>query len=378
LPGIKSAVRPLLSEVGDFPGDSPLARLGTLLLKTDPGLETYAISRMSARLAGAIEQGEAIVDLNHLLPLTAAEEAPPTLELSPHAEREAASIRRVLRHAFPVSGGRRRIAVLDSGLSPDYLPHRELRYLDYSNGGRLTMPTPPQADPKGHGTRVVSLLDQILPPDVDLSVGRLPNDPAGLTALNIAHALGDIVAREKPEVVNLSVSLRSDWFVCPACRQRVQAPTFLASFLPLVIRLGGTSTEQTVTVMAAGNTGQPPNSRWLTEGVSTLLFAVAENRRGDRTRYSAALNGPNADLYSAGAFGGDDPGDADAQGVFRDGAYGTSYAAPFVSAGALLTKHLPVQPGDPLATQIGAYTRLLIEHARTGLPLRLPPPESWR
>lgn len=373
LPGTLSTVRPLVSEVGEFPANSDLARVGTLTVKTDPGLELYAVSRISARLAGAIERREAIVDLNHILPLSAPDESPTyPMRLTPHAEREAAHLRCVLRSALPAAPTPRRVAVLDSGLTPDYAAHRNVRYLDYSAAGRLRLESP-LSDPLGHSTRVVAILDQILPPEVELSVGRLPSEAGSLTALNVAHAFGDIVARERPDVVNLSISPRSDWFVCPACRQRVAAPTFLSTFLPLVIRLGGRSTENTVTVMAAGNTGQLPNSRWLTQDINTLLFAVAENRKGDRTRYSSAPEGPYADLYSAGAFGGDDPDDPEAQGVFWDGAHGTSFAASFVSAAALLTKHLhaPIVEGVP--SHLGVFTRQLIAAARNGHSLRLGP-----
>lgn len=376
LPGTRSAVQPLVSEVGDVSSDSGFARIGTLTVKTEPGLELYAISRMSARLARAIEAREAIVDLNHILPLsTSTEFGNYSTRLTPHAEREVAAIRRVLRSNLPPSSVARRIAVLDSGLKPDYVARRTIRYLDYSASGRLRLDLP-QADPLGHGTQVVAILDQILPADVELSVGRLPSEAGSLTALNVAQAFGDIVARENPEVVNLSISVRSDWYACPACRQKVSAPTFLSSFLPLVIRLGGRSAENTITVMAAGNTGQVPNSRWLTEDINTLLFAVAENRNGDRTRYSSAPEGPYADLFSASAFGGDDPDDPQAQGVFMDGTHGTSFAAPFVSAAALLAKQFQVPITHGFPTRIGEITRQLIEGGRKGRTLRLMPPED--
>jgi subtilisin family serine protease len=376
LPGTLGPVLPLVSEVGDIGDSSEIARLGTVVLKTDPGLELYAVSRLSARLAAAIEKKEAVVDLNHFMPLSAPEPLSfGSLRLSPHAEREAAAIRRLLRSSLPSQPRPIRVAVLDSGLAADFGAHRPLRYFDYSAGGRLRQDQP-QTDPLGHGTRVATILDQILPPEVELSIGRLPVEAGSLTALSIAQALGDIIARELPEVVNLSVAMRNDWFVCPNCKQRVPAPTFLSTLLPLVVRLGGRSTASTVTVMAAGNTGQLPNSRWLTEDVETLLFAVAQNRKGERTRYSSAPEGPHADLFSAGAFGGDDPDDPDSQGVFLDGMHGTSFAAPFVSAVALLTKHFHAPPTQGFPTRIGMYTRELIDAAREGRSLRLHPPDS--
>lgn len=321
---------------------------------------------MSARLAAAIETREAVVDVNQLLPLTAGEEfASPSLQLSPFAEREADAIRRLLRGTIPPQATPIRVAVLDSGLATNYAAHRTVRFLDYSNAGKLKRDSEP-TDPIGHGTRVVSILDQILPSEVELCVGRLPSEAANLTALSVARALGDVVAREEPEVVNLSVAIRNDWFLCPHCRQRVPAPTLLSSLLPLVIRLAGRSTCNTLTVMAAGNSGQIPNSRWLTEDMETLLFATAENRRRERARYSSAPEGPKADLFSAGAFGGDDPGDPDAQGVFVDGTHGTSFAAPFVSATALLTKRFRGPMAHGIPTRIGLFTREVIEAAREG------------
>ena len=303
--GLPGQLGPVLPLVGELPGPAfptRLMDLGIVTLRTEPGLELHAVSQLSARLAGAIQSKAAVADVNAILPTAAS--TPPgndPLRLSPYAENEADAIRRHLRAALGRIAPPTRIAVLDSGLSENYSAHRDMRYLDYSNGGRLLRDTVP-SDPMGHGTRVVSILDRILPVQVGLSVGRLPGTPAGLTALAVCQALGDIVAREHPDVVNLSVAPRSDSFICPHCRQRVPAPTFLSGLLPLVIRLAGESTHGTITVMAAGNSGQPPNSRWLTEDVSTLLFAVAQNRRHERARYSGAPEGPLGDLCTTCAY----------------------------------------------------------------------------
>lgn len=365
LPGDLGPVVPLVSEIGEVDRTNDLAKFGTVILKTDPGLEVHAVSRLSARLAAAIERKDAVVDLNHILPLSAQEPLfSPSLRLTPHAEAEALSIRKLLRAALPQQTTPIRVAVLDSGLAPDFAAHRNVRYLDYSSGGKFK-DNADLIDPLGHGTRVVSILDRILPPEVSLSVGRLPSNSSGLTALTVAQALGDIIARELPQVVNLSVAPRNDWFVCPECRQRVAAPTFLSTLLPLIVRLGGKSSVRTITVMAAGNTGQISNSRWLTDDIDTLLIAVAQNRRYERARYSSAPEGPLADLFSVGAFGGDDPSDPDAQGVFLDGVHGTSFAAPFVSSVALLTKHFPDET-DGFPTPIGFFTNQVIEGARVG------------
>jgi hypothetical protein len=380
LPGVVSPVGSLTtSEKGNLGVPNPFLNTGVVTLKTDPGLEIHAISRLSGKLAAAIDRGDAVVDVNHILPFGGVEDAEwAPLRMSHFAEREVASIRRAVRHSLPPSPTPRRVAVLDSGLSADYSGHRPIHFLDYSAAGGLNLDTPP-ADPVGHGTRVVSILDQILPAEVELSVGRLPSGTGSLTALTLTRAFADIVARETPEVVNLSVTARSDWFVCPACKKKVPAPTFLSTFLPHVIRLAGVSTKGTLTVMAAGNSGQIPNSRWLTEDITTLLIAVAENQEGNRARYSSAPEGPNADLFSAGAFGGDDPDEVNAQGVFLDGAHGTSFAAPFVSAAALACKQQALKPSkgvyrreSDVSSSIGELTRQLIENARRGVEASAP------
>jgi len=230
-----------------------------------------------------------------------------------------------------------KVAVLDSGLDPAFSPHRNLTYLDYSRDGRLT-PSTEQADPIGHGTRVVKILDDILPVEVDLVVGRLPSDPTRMTTLSSAHALGDLVSRALPDVINLSVAPRDNVFVCPSCHERVPVPTFLPTFFSMVLRLAGKTSQSTITVMAAGNSGQVGNSRWLNQDIETLLLAIAENRHGDRARYSGGAEGPLADLFSASAFGGDDPDEPGAVGAFSDGSQGTSFAAPFLTCAALLAK----------------------------------------
>jgi hypothetical protein len=368
LPGHLGQVRLLIDDTVEFERNwaDDIGKLASVVLKTDPGNELYALSRLSARLSSYIESNMAAVDLNHILPMSVNKSVPDSsLRLSPYAEREASAVREFLRTRL-ASSANLRIAILDSGLCADFSAHREVRYLDYSRGNRIS-PNADLLDPLGHGTRVVSILDQILPPEVSLSVGRLPSDPDRLTVLTIAHALGDVIAREKPDVVNLSLCLRNDIFICPQCKQRVPAPTFISSILPIIIRLGGVSCSYTVTVMAAGNTGKAPNSRWLTDDVSSLLFATAHNRRGERTLYSNAPAGPRGDLHSVSAFGGDDPNDPGAQGVFIDGAHGTSFAAPFVSAVSLVTKQTQYIGSNPDLSEIGFHTRKAIEAARKGI-----------
>ncbi len=229
--------------------------------------------------------------------------------------------------------------MLDTGLDPGMVVHRSVRYFDYSREGNLT-PGAALADPTGHGSQVIKILDEILPPDVQLVVGRLPADPSRMTTLTVAHALGDLVARTEPTVVNLSVAPMDNLFYCPTCRQRVPTPNFLSNFLSLIFRLAGRTQSMTTTVMAAGNSGQVPNSRWLNQDTDSLLLAVAENRRRERTSYSGSPGGPLADLFSASTFGGDDPTDPDAIGVFDDGTHGTSFAAPFLTGATLLRRYL--------------------------------------
>jgi len=335
LPGQLGPVTPLIHPDLIRNGDHPLSKAGFVVLKTEPGLEVHAVSRLSARLGGALQHNAAAVDLNHILPLSsplATRSA--ALQLSRSGLFEARGLQRLLRDLVPGFPSPLRVAVLDSGLLPTYSAYRDVRYLDYSHEGGVRLDTAAE-DPRGHGTRVTSILDQVLPPDVALSVGRLPTDENALTALSIARALGDIIVREEPAVVNLSVSIRNDFVRCPWCQKTGATPTFFSSLLPTVIRMASLSKVPTKVVMAAGNSGQIANSRWLTDDIDNLLLAYAENAQREPTDYSCRTSGPLWDLYSVGAFGGDDPDQPNAQGVFTDGSHGTSFAAPFVTAAAI-------------------------------------------
>jgi hypothetical protein len=138
LPGKLGTATPLVSEEGNVDFNSELSRLGSVVLRTDPGLELYAVSRLSARLARAIEFNDAVVDVNQILPLSTPESVSnSSLRLSPHGEREAAAVRQLLRATLSPQPTPRKVAVLDSGISSDFSAHRELRYYDYSNGGKL-------------------------------------------------------------------------------------------------------------------------------------------------------------------------------------------------------------------------------------------------
>jgi hypothetical protein len=355
LPGTLE-VSPLVTEAGDLPLQSPFIGVGVAKLHTDPGLELYGLSQLSARLAAQVKDGRAIVDLNHILPFGAEPARTESMRLSPPAEKLALSLRTLLRN-MPI--GPLKVAVLDSGLSPTFVSHRTVTYFDYAVDGRLRLDAP-RVDPVGHGTRVIKILDEILPPQVELVVGRLPGDPEQLTSLTVANALADLTARTSPEVINLSVAPRDDVFKCRECGRPTRVPAFLPTFFSLILRLAGNTVERTVTVMAAGNTGQVSGSRWLNQDVNSLLIAVAENRRGERTRYSGAPEGPLADLYSAAAFGGDDPDEPGAVGAFVDGTHGTSFAAPFLAAATLLGK----LNGPPGAVPIGPSVRSVIRNAR--------------
>ena len=374
LPGIIER-RPLVSDSDGIDPETPMAELQIAILNTDPGVELFGLSKMSAALSEAIRANKAVVDLNHYLPVSALPNSKSDpFRLSPFAQTQVESIRRFLRSSLTVPPATV-VAVLDSGLSTEVSLHREIRFLDYSSGGRLNRDGT-QSDPVGHGTRVAKILDEILPPDVGLVVGRLPSDGGALTALTVAQAYGDIVARSAPAVLNLSVAPRDDFFLCPHCRRVVPTPTFFSALLPMMMRLAGKTITRTITVMAAGNSGQVANSRWLSEDLDTLLLAVAENRRGERASYSSAPAGPWADLYSVPAFGGDDPDDEDRQGVFVDGSYGTSFAAPFISAVALFSKQFDDGPLHNTPTRLGLYTRDFMMGARQGLALRMRQPTN--
>ncbi len=369
LPGTL-VVQPLITEVGDLDANNPFIGIGTAVLKTEPGLEIYAVSQISARLADQIRYGKAYVDLNHFVPMAAYPADLDQLRFTPPAEAVALQLRRFLRSALAQGSVQYRVSILDSGIDPDFIQNRRIIYYDYSNGGRYNPGQRPQ-DPLGHGTRVAKILDEILPPQVELVVGRLPSDSVFMTTLVVANAFGDMIARSTPDVVNLSIAPRDNVFFCKKCKERVNVPAFLPTFLPHLIRLAGRGAKRTSTVMASGNTGQVANSRWINEDIETLVFAVAENRHGNRARYSGAPEGPNADLFSASIFGGDDPDEVGSMGVFIDGSHGTSYAAPFLSSIALIAKdlHAPVTSGYPV--QLGVHMRRLIEGARNGWTLSL-------
>ncbi|MCC7539346.1 MAG: S8/S53 family peptidase [Deltaproteobacteria bacterium] len=362
LPG-STAIDPFVPENADVEPDSPFQGLGVLVLTTDPGLELLALSRLSAQLAGAINRKQAVVDLNHLLPLGSAPYPTNGLRLSPRSEREVQALRQFVRARWSGSPGTTtRVAVIDSGLHPDFAPHRSVTYLDYT-AATVSLEAP-RADPLGHGTRVVKLLDELLPMDVELVVGRLPGDSQSVTVLGVARAFGDLVARTKPDVVNLSLALRDDAFTCPACRKRVPVPGFVPSFFPMLVSLAGRCERATVTVLAAGNSGQVSNSRWVTPDTDAMVIAIAENRHGDRARYSGAPTGPLADLLSASAFGGDDPDETGFVGVFEDGGYGTSFAAPFLSAAALLARQRTTPMPPHMPPQLGLNIRHVLAMAR--------------
>lgn len=362
LPGNLGAPVSLVGEGELRNQDSELARLGYVTLHTDPGLEFMAVSRLSAALSDAVRYGQVVVDVNHILPMAAQTAEPPTLKFSQFAATEVASLRRIFRHHFSSGNLPLRVGILDSGLRDDYRAQREIDYHDYAHAGQRRSGTG-KLDPVGHGTRVVSILDQVLPRGIAMSVGRLPSNPSQLTALTVAQALGDMIARDAPDVVNLSVCMQTDGAHCNFCKRTMAVGSFSSSFLPLIIRLGGVSQAATITVMAAGNAGLVPNSRWLTEDVRSLIFAMAENRHGQPARYSSIPSGPRADMFSVAAFGGDDPDERRAQGFFSDGAHGTSYAAPFVSALALLAKlQRPLLDEDE--GQFGDQMRNILVQAR--------------
>jgi hypothetical protein len=361
LPG-RLSVFPLIPEETGVNGASPLGELGIAVLQTEPGLELFGLSQLSARLAAGVVSGKAVVDLNHILPVAStAVGGIDAYRLSPPADELARAVRSVLRYEGPPILGT--VAVLDSGLDPNLHLQRDHEYLDYSLDGRLLRGTA-LADPLGHGTRVVKILDEVLPPEVRLIVGRLPSEASRLTSLTLSQALGDVVARTAPDVVNLSVTTRDPVFVCPNCRGRVPVPSFICSALSLILRLSGKSQAGTWTIMAAGNDGQIPNSRWLDVDNTTLVLAVAENRHGHRTRYSGSPVGPDSDLFSASAFGGDDPDEAGAAGVFHDGGHGTSFAAPFVSAAALLAKRQIATREGPPTGPVGEHIRSVLASVR--------------
>jgi hypothetical protein len=354
LPGTWS-LEPLLTGLPEDAGETALANLGLGVLRTEPGLELHAMSLLSAQFAQFIKKGEVVVDLDHHLPMGADNAASPVdVPFSPHALSVLETTRKVMSEARGFKDPRT-VAVLDSGLHPDLYLDRPYSYADYSNRGQWRPNMTPQ-DPRGHGTRVIRILDQLLPRTVSIAIGRLPAAGEELTMETVARAFADLVVRSRPHVVNLSLAIRGDMFRCKHCGRLSGRPGNFTPMLSLVARLANDNVNKTVTVVAAGNSGQIAASRWLISDKEPMLIAVAADRSGQKAGYSSAPAGLDSEAISVRAFGGD--GDVPGgQGMFTDGQSGTSFAAPIITAQVLAARAAatslpPNATTPPLADQV--------------------------
>jgi hypothetical protein len=140
-----------------------------------------------------------------------------------------------------------------------------------------------------------------------------------------------MVAVEGPAIINLSLAPRDDEVICPRCRRAVPVEAFHSLILPFVFRIAG---ETTMTVMAAGNRGQVSNARHALAQTGSLTLVEATDSAGGLASYSNRIDTNHA--AAARAFGGDEAKKPGGITVFENASntYGTSYAAPFVSAAA--------------------------------------------
>ena len=172
------------------------------------------------------------------------------------------------------------------------------------------------------------ILDNLLPRDVELISAKVGDRTRKVTALSVAVAFADTVSRFNPAVVNMSLAPLDDRYCCPNCDYAVTVPALHSTLFRRVIRMtDGT----TFTVMAAGNTGQANNMRHLSDSSSSMVLVAALDSNNRRASYSNLPYELEDNLVFA--FGGDGPGGSE-PGLFQEDedAFGTSFAAPFISA----------------------------------------------
>ena len=92
--------------------------------------------------------------------------------------------------------------------------------------------------------------------------------------LRVATAFADLVSREDPAVVNLSLAPRDDEIICPSCGKAVAVAAFHSLILPFLFRVAGV---RTLTVMAAGNRRQFNNARHALADTESLVLVARFN-----------------------------------------------------------------------------------------------------
>lgn len=298
------------------------------------GLEVLAVSKLSAALHELIKADRAVVELNLYLPMAAQLASRRQNQLSPQALQLAQKV----RHYFSQTSGSRStrpIGMLDSGITLSSITTgRRLIARDYTGPrSRFGNVLEEDHDVRGHGTEVCRILDASLPEEVPIVSGRVTANNALLeiTVMRVATAFAHLVAAENPAVVNLSLAPRDDQIICPTCGEAVAVDAFHSLILPFVFRLAG---EATLTVMAAGNRGQVSNARHALADTNSLVLVEAAASTGDLASYSNRVDAGHG--AAVRVFGGDSGKEPGGIRVFENAqhAYGTSYAAPFISAAA--------------------------------------------
>jgi hypothetical protein len=327
------------------------------------GLEVLAVSKLSAALHELIAAHRAVVELNLSLTIAAQPAGRRHDQLSPQAFQLAQKLRRYFSQYPPGAAPARAIGLLDSGIAlSSFTTGRQLKARDYAGPrSRFGNLLEEDHDVRGHGTEVCRILDAILPDEVPIVSGRITPHNARLeiTVLRVATAFAHLVAAEGPTVVNLSLAPRDDQVICPKCRHAVPVDAFHSLILPFVFRLAG---DTTLTVMAAGNRGQVSNARHALAETNSLVLVEAADSTGELASYSNRVDAGHA--AAVRAFGGDDGKEAGGITVFENAqhTYGTSYAAPFVSAVAYAYR--AANPGarfvstpDPAGYDFGSFAQ---------------------
>lgn len=320
-----STILDLITEAGELE-ENPFLGYALLELRVDEGDELYASTALASFLGPRIRNGEAAVDLDHLLPMSGGAQSR-SVRLSGAAERWLRAIREEVHPMDSSDLAKLRIGILDSGIDPEYLRlRRPWNFVGYDARGAFVENAPP-TDPVLHGTRVAKILDDALPEQVPFSIARLPAAGAlnDIRVSSFTCAYADFIAREAPSVCNVSIGPVPDSIECPQCRRPIEATWLASTILPALFRLAETAT---FTVMAAGNGARYANTRWRKAMLERWILAVASDEAGRRTPYSVSFSGADADIWQAQAFGGT------REASFFEGEpiWGTSFAAPLVTA----------------------------------------------
>jgi Subtilase family len=331
-------ILPLLAEGHDYPTDQaqPFKDHHFIHVVDIPeGLELLVISKLSAALHGLVERGHAVVELHLSLPLSAQPARRARDGLTSRGQFIAERLRRYVGGLPMPANTRRPLGLLDTGISTTSLRVRPRKRItrDYAGGGStFGAIVNTDHDLQGHGTQVFRILDESLPDDVPVVSGRIAAESdTGITVLRVSTAFAHMVAMDDPAVVNLSLAPRDDNVICPHCRRAIPVEAFHSLILPYVFRV---AKDRTLTIMAAGNHGQIANARHALAAAGSLTLVEASDSSGELAAYSNKVDEEFATV--ARAFGGDGDDAEHSQQMFngiRD-SFGTSFAAPFVSAAA--------------------------------------------